>query len=265
MKTTLDICADVGLQMLGAARPIARQYFRAPLTVERKSDHSPVTVADRTIETAMKAVLARQLPDHGILGEEHGATALDTRYVWVIDPIDGTKSFISGVPLFGTLIALLDHGQPIMGIMDMPMLGECWIGRKDLGTLLGRERCTTRQTTALKDAILFATSPDQFKGNDTDIFDAISRTCVERRFGGDCYSYGLLASGHVDLIVEADLQPYDFLPLVTIVSEAGGRITDWDGNALSLASDGRVVASATAQLHAEALDHIAKMRRQNVA
>ncbi|WP_339862837.1 histidinol-phosphatase [Thalassospira alkalitolerans] len=265
MNNMLTSFCDVAHAMLAASRPIARQYFRAPLTVERKPDQSPVTFADRMIETAMKAVLSQHLPDHGILGEEHGGHGLDTRYVWVIDPIDGTKSFISGVPVFGTLIALLDDGRPVLGVIDMPLLAETWVGRAGSGTFCGDDLCTTGKITALDDAILFATSPDQFVGAEADIFENLSRACIERRFGGDCYSYGLLASGHVDLILEASLQPYDFLALVPIVTGAGGVITDWDGNVLDLSSNGQVLAAATPELHAKALERIAQTRNRNVA
>lgn len=262
---TLDLFEDVARAMLAAARPIARQYFRAPLTVERKSDHSPVTLADRTIETAMKAVLADRLPDHGVLGEEHGGHALDTRYVWVLDPIDGTKSFISGVPLFGTLIALLEDGRPVLGVIDMPLLDETWVGRSDEETRFGGAACRARDTATLSKAVLFATSPDQFIDNDACVLETLSAACVERRFGGDCYSYGLLASGHIDLILEAGLQPYDFLALVAVVSGAGGVITDWDGQALTLQSDGRVLAAATPALHRAALQVIAAAAPQSAA
>lgn len=261
MTRDIDVFAQVAEKMLSASRPIARDNFRSRLLVERKSDQSPVTRADRMIETAMKAVLERALPTHGILGEEHGAHGLDTRYVWVIDPIDGTKSFISGVPLFGTLIALLDHGVPILGVIDMPMLGECWNAQTGHGAFFGQEKCQTRAVTKLEDAILFATSPDQFKGTDIAIFDHLAKSCVDRRFGGDCYSYGLLASGHIDLILEADLQPYDFMALVPVVTEAGGVITDWEGNALTLSSSGRVLAAATPELHQMALAKITDIRR----
>ncbi len=251
--TDLAAYEAVARAMLDVARPIARRYFRSPLAVEHKDDHSPVTLADRQIETAMKQVLARRLPDHGVLGEEHGASALDRRFVWVIDPIDGTKSFISGVPLFGTLIALLDDGRPVLGVIDMPMLGETWIGRDGAPTRFGHAACRTGAPGGLRDCTLFATSPDQFRGGEARVFDALGRACGDRRFGGDCYSYGLLASGHVDLILEAGLQPYDYLALVPVVTGAGGRITDWSGGPLGLGSDGRVLAAATSALHAQAL------------
>lgn len=254
--TGLDTYKDIARRMLAVARPIARDNFRERLLVERKADFSPVTLADRQIESAMKAVLEECCPDHGVMGEEHGASELGARFVWVIDPIDGTKSFISGVPLFGTLIALLDKGTPVLGVIDMPMLDETWIGAAGEVTRLGGVACQTNHTRALGSAILFTTTPDLFVGQEQQVFGALSSACVERRFGGDCYSYGLLASGHVDLILETELQPYDFLPLVCVVQGAGGVMTDWTGAELGPGSDGRVLAAATPELHRQALELI---------
>ena len=251
--TDLERFEEVAREMIHVARPMAKAHFRSQLTVERKSDQSPVTLADRAIETAMTDVLSRHLPDHGYFGEEHGASRLDQRFVWVIDPIDGTKSFVSGVPLFGTLIALLDRGKPVLGVIDMPILEETWIARDDGEATQNDQPCRTSPNTRLDRAILFATSPDQFSPEEKPVLDALSEPCLARRFGGDCYSYGLLASGYIDLILEAELQPYDYLPLVAIIQSAGGVITDWDGKPLGLQSCGQVLAAATPDLHAAAL------------
>ncbi|MCA0922842.1 histidinol-phosphatase [Pseudooceanicola nanhaiensis] len=252
-------------QLLAASRPVARQHFRTPLAVTRKADCSPVTEADRAIEQAMKAVLQAEVPGHGILGEEFGLSGAEARYIWVLDPIDGTKSFISGVPLFGTLIALLEDGVPVLGVIDMPMLGETWIGQRDgagrVSTRFNGASCHAGRCTELSEAILFATSPDQFTAQETRVFETLSAACAARRFGGDCYSYGLLASGHIDLILEAELQPYDYLALVPVVEGAGGVITDWQGRALTLQSSGQVLAAATPALHAAALARLAGKAR----
>lgn len=252
----IDFFESVALEMLEASRPLAKAHFRTRLEVERKADQSPVTLADRAIEKAMKEVLTRKLPHHGVFGEEHGATGLDACYVWVIDPIDGTKSFISGVPLFGTLIALLDNGRPVLGVIDMPVMGEMWLGRTDDATMYNGVACTTCERSRLDETILFATSPDQFTPDEAAIFDALGKACIARRFGGDCYNYGLLASGYVDLVIEAGLQPYDYLPVVPVVTAAGGIVTDWEGKDLTLCSDGRVLAAATQELHQAALERL---------
>ncbi|PKQ11720.1 MAG: histidinol phosphate phosphatase [Alphaproteobacteria bacterium HGW-Alphaproteobacteria-1] len=253
----LDHFESIAQDMLAVARPLARAHFRSALRVEHKHDRSPVTFADRAIEGAMKAVLGRAAPHHGVFGEEDGARGLDERFVWVIDPIDGTKSFVSGVPLFGTLIGLLDRGTPVLGVIDMPIMGETWIGRADGETDLNGAPCRAAAITRLEDAVLFATSPDQFQHADEAAFERLSAACLARRFGGDCYSYGLLASGHIDLILEAGLKPYDFLPVVPVVTAAGGVITDWNGRQLTLGSSGHVLAAATPELHRAALALVA--------
>lgn len=239
-----------------AARAHSLRYFRTPLDVLTKSDESPVTIADREAEAAMRAVLQAQAPTHGILGEEHGRERLDAEYVWVIDPIDGTKSFITGSPLWGTLVALLHQGQPVLGLMDLPVLGERWLGVANEATQCNGRTMRASACESLAQARIYTTSPDAFGGDEWRRFDALSRECALRRFGGDCYAYAQLAAGHVDLVVEAGLQPYDYLSLVCMVEGAGGCITDWQGRALSVESDGRVVAAATPALHALALERL---------
>lgn len=264
-STDLARYEAVARDMLEVARPLARQHFRTPLTVERKADHSPVTLADRAIESAMKKVLETACPDHGILGEEFGTNDAGARHLWVLDPIDGTKSFISGVPLFGTLIALLEDGAPVLGVIDMPLLGETWIGRTGAATRFNGSPCHTTPGRTLNEAILFATSPDQFTPDEYAVFEGLGAACMARRFGGDCYSYGLLASGHVDLIMEAELQPYDYLALVPVVEGAGGVITDWSGAPLTLSSCGQVLAAASPDLHRAALEVIAAKQATGIS
>jgi histidinol phosphatase-like enzyme (inositol monophosphatase family) len=244
--------------LAAAARPIARRYFRQRLTVERKADSSPVTVADRSIEAELRRLLAARHPDHAIFGEEHGAERLGARFTWVIDPIDGTKSFVTGMPLFGTLIAVLDHGRPMLGLVDMPMLDEVWIGQAGQGASLNGQPCRSSGCTDPGAATLYATSPDIFSGPELAAFERLSRQVGLRRFGGDCYAYALLASGHVDLVVEVGLQPYDYLPLVPVIEEAGGVISDWSGRPLGLESDGRIVAAASPALHRWALETVSR-------
>ncbi|MCX2722342.1 histidinol-phosphatase [Roseibium salinum] len=232
---------------------MAMTYFRKPLDVEQKPDLSPVTQADRAIEAAMRESIAQRFPTHGILGEEHGDARLDADYVWVLDPIDGTKSFVSGMPTFGTLIACLFNGTPELGIISIPPTGERWMGLRGKPSTLNGALCRTSGRTRLADAILYTTTPDTFDAAGTAQFEALSRKVAMRRFGGDCYGYGLLASGHVDLVFEMNLHPYDYMALVPVIEGAGGVISDWKGEALGLHSEGQVVAAASAALHAEAL------------
>jgi histidinol phosphatase-like enzyme (inositol monophosphatase family) len=244
-------------RLADGAGEVARRYFRQDLTVEQKSDASPVTVADREAETVMRALIQDSYPDHGIVGEEFGAETKDARFVWVLDPIDGTKRFITGNALFGCLIALLDDGWPVLGVIDMPILEERWIGAAGRGTShqdrRGQRQVATRPCPALDQAALYATSPQMFEGADFDGFEAVRRQTRQTSYGGECYSYGLLASGFLDLVIEADMGVYDFLPLVPVVTSAGGIMTDWRGQPLGLHSDGRVVAAGDQRVHAAAL------------
>jgi len=225
------------------AGAVLRKYFRTSLPVEDKADRTPVTAADREAESEMRALIEARFPDHGILGEEHGRTRPGADYVWVIDPLDGTKSFIAGVPLFGTLIALTFKGVPVLGIVDQPILRERWLGAEGRPTTLNGKPAKTRQCTALAAATLYATSPDMFAGADAKAFDALRAGVKLARYGADCYAYGLLASGFVDLVVEAGLKPYDFCALAPVVEGAGGEMSDWRGETLTIQSDGRVVAA----------------------
>ncbi len=253
MQASLKELSDFALFVAQEVAPLALEYFRSPLEVELKADHSPVTVADRQVEAAIRARIGAAYPDHGIFGEEHGTDNADSRHLWVIDPIDGTKSFISGMPTFGALIAFLVDGRPEIGLISVPATGEYWLGVDGLPSTFGGVPCRTRACRTLGEARLYTTSPDAFDADGLDLFDRVSARAGMRRFGGDCYSYGLLASGHVDAVIEMSLQPYDFMALVPVVQGAGGVITDWQGRPLGLGSTGHVVAAATPALHAEIL------------
>ncbi len=249
----IDAFIALANRLADAAGAVIRPYFRSGLEVIGKQDASPVTVADRESEAAMRAMIERDFPGHGILGEEHGAVRLDAEYVWVLDPIDGTKSFISGFPLFGTLIALLHRGRPLMGIIDQPIIRERWIGAEGRPTTFQGKPARTRHCARLADATLYSTTPDMFRGADAAGYEKLRRAVKLPRFGGDCYAYGQLANGHVDIVVEARLQPYDYLAQVPIIAGAGGVLTDWQGRPLGLESDGRVAASGDPQLHKDVL------------
>jgi inositol-phosphate phosphatase / L-galactose 1-phosphate phosphatase / histidinol-phosphatase len=239
--------------MADAARALSRHWFRHALRVDLKADASPVTIADREIEAAIRRHITEVFPDHGIFGEESGRERCDADVVWVIDPIDGTRSFISGWPLFGMLLAALWRGRPVFGQIDMPALDERWVGCSGRPTLFNSAPVTTSGCGTLAAATVYTTSPDAFSPDEWRVFETLTRRARTRRFGGDCYSYGLLASGFIDLVVECNLQPYDYLSLVPVIEGAGGIITDWQGRPLDINSDGRVVAAATPALHAEAL------------
>jgi inositol-phosphate phosphatase/L-galactose 1-phosphate phosphatase/histidinol-phosphatase len=239
----------LALRLANAAGEAIRPYFRQPIAVDDKADLTPVTAADRAAEQAMRRLISAQFPDHGIIGEEFGRMREDAEFVWVLDPIDGTKSFISGVPLFGTLIALTQGGEPILGIIDQPISHERWVGAAGHPTTLNGRAIHCRDCPGLSAATLFATTPDMFKESDAAAFARVSNAVKLTRFGADCYAYGLVAAGFIDLVLEASLKPYDFCAMVPIVEGAGGVATDWRGAKLSLASDGRILVAGDCRVH----------------
>jgi inositol-phosphate phosphatase/L-galactose 1-phosphate phosphatase/histidinol-phosphatase len=241
-----------------AARPIIRGYFRRRIAVDDKPDATPVTIADREAEAAMRRLIEARFPEHGIIGEEHGRTRAEAEYVWVLDPIDGTKSFISGIPLFGTLIALVHRGRPVIGVIDQPILGERWTGAVGRPTVLNGAAARARPCPTLAQATLFCTAPyAMFSGADADAFARLSRSVKLLRAGADCYAYALLASGYIDLVVEGGMKPYDYCALVPVIEGAGGVITDWQGRALGLEGDGRIIAAGDPRLAAAARARLA--------
>jgi len=249
----LDAFLALAAELADAAGKAIRPHFRQPIAVTDKPDLSPVTVADRAAEAAMRRLIIARFPQHGIIGEEYGPERADAEFVWVLDPIDGTKSFISGVPLFGTLIALAHEGRPILGIIDQPISRERWIGAAGRPTTFNGTAVRTRPCPALAAATVFSTSPDMFKGEDAAAHARVAAAAKLMRFGADCYAYGILALGSIDLVIEASLKPYDFSAMLPIVEGAGGVASDWRGTPLTLASDGRVLVAGDRRAHQQAL------------
>ena len=232
-----------------AARPISARYFRTPVAIDDKSDASPVTIADREAEAAMRTILAKQVPEHGVYGEEYGVERADAEYVWVLDPIDGTRAFITGLPIWGTLIALLHKGVPVLGVIDQPILKERWLGVTGRQATLNGQPIKVRACPTLDRAYMYSTTPIMFSGDFARKHAALADAVKLFRWGGDCYAYGLLAAGHVDLVVENDLKLYDFAALVPVIKGAGGQITDWQGRELDMGSDGSVLAAGDPAVH----------------
>jgi inositol-phosphate phosphatase / L-galactose 1-phosphate phosphatase / histidinol-phosphatase len=255
MSSTFSPVDDLRLAraLADAAALHSLRLFRTPLDVIAKADESPVTQADRAAETAMREILAAERPGDGIFGEEHGLERLEAERVWVLDPIDGTRSFITGSPLWGTLIALVRGGRVELGMIDMPVLGERWIGQAGRGAERNGQPVHAGACREVARARIVTTSPDIFDAAGWQAFDRLSRCCAMRRFGGDCYGYAQLAGGTIDLVVEAGLQPYDYLGPAGLIEAAGGVISDWQGRPLGIGSDGRVLAAATPELHRQAL------------
>jgi myo-inositol-1(or 4)-monophosphatase len=235
------------------ARQTSLRYFRAGPELSIKADGSPVTVADRETERVIRELLSRSYPRHAILGEEHGWTASDQPYTWVVDPIDGTKSYLAGVPTFGMLLALLYDGAPLLGIVDIPALDERWCGVVGQPTTMNGQPVKTSSCTAVAQAVLTIISPDKLEGDERPAVERLGRMARVRRYSSDGYSHPLLASGYLDMVVAVGQGPFDYLSVVPVVEGAGGCITDWGGKPLGLDSDGRILVTATPALHREAL------------
>ena len=240
--------ADIELanRLADEAGSVIRPLFRGDWTAETKEDNSAVTEADRGAEAVMRKILEDERPGDGIIGEEYGRTNEGAGRQWVLDPIDGTQSFVAGRPIFGTLIALMQDGWPVLGIIDQPILGERWVGRIGEGTTFNGKPIKTRPSPAVDGMSLATTSPHCFDADESDAWLNLVVNAYPKRpypvYGGDCYNYGLLASGHLDCVMEAGLKLHDYAALVPVVEGAGGVMSDWQGNPLDAESDGTVIA-----------------------
>ena len=242
----MALADDIALanRLADAAGEAIRPYWRGEIGLETKGDASPVTLADRAAEEAMRRILTAEAGRDGIQGEEFGIERESANRRWVLDPIDGTTSFVAGRPIFGTLIALLKDGFPVLGVIDQPILGERWVGAIGHGTTFNGVPVRTRPCRELSDALLATTSPSLFDDHAAEHFMALAQQTAHRRmiWGGDCYNYGLVASGQIDLVCEAGLKLHDFAALVPVVEGAGGTMADWNGDPLHAASEGHVIA-----------------------
>ena len=259
--TVIDFTAFIG-RLATASGETILPFFRTSLSVENKNsggDLDPVTEADRAAEAVMRRLIKANFPQHGIVGEEFGSELESAEYVWVLDPIDGTKSFIAGMPIWGTLIALMHNGAPAYGMMDQPFIGERFSGDNGAAKYTGpsgSRKLSTRKCTSLADATLFTTSPRLMNASDRAQFERVEKDVRLSRYGGDCYAYCMLAAGHLDLIIETELKPYDVAALIPIVSGAGGIITTWDGKPAQ--AGGRIVAAGDKRVHDAALKLLAQ-------
>jgi inositol-phosphate phosphatase/L-galactose 1-phosphate phosphatase/histidinol-phosphatase len=253
MLEELEKISSATHDALETACQISMSYFRKPVPFDIKPDDSPVTIADREIEQEIRRMLGERFPDHAIYGEEQGQSDGEGG-TWIIDPIDGTKSFLLGNPLFGCLVGFVQDGVVQAGGLAMPALDEIWYADRTGPTKLNNKTCHSSQCEDLSIASLLTSSPDFFTGEELERYRMLGKQVRYRRYGGDCYTYAMLAGGWTDLVVESSLYPFDYLPLVPIVEQAGGVISDWQGNALGLQTGPQVIAAATPKLHESAME-----------
>ncbi len=250
----LERQAALAFELADIARSVSLRYFRNDFVTDTKSDASPVTIADRESERLLRERIRAAFPEHGIIGEEHGSENAGASHVWVLDPIDGTKAFISGRPLFGSLIALCRDGRPILGVIDCPAVDDRWVGIEGRPTVHNDMPCSTRRCGRLEDALMYSTSPYMFGGDDLEAYDRLRGRVKYALFGGDCHNYGLAASGWIDFVVEAQMGVHDWAALVPVAEGAGGRITDWQGRPLTFDSDGRILMAGDERCHGAAVE-----------
>ena len=258
--TAIDFAAFVD-ELATVSGEAILPFFRTSLGVEDKGSAAgfdPVTAADRAAEVAMRTLIRRNFPEHGVVGEEYGNERTDAEYVWVLDPIDGTKSFITGMPAWGSLIALTRNGEAVFGMMHQPFIRERFTGDGGAARYRGPagvRGLNVRPCAALSDAMLFTTSPQLMNAADRAAFGKVEGAVKLSRYGGDCYAYCMLAAGHVDLVIETGLKPHDIVALIPIVHGAGGIVTSWEGG--SAVKGGRVIAAGDKRVHEAALKLLA--------
>jgi inositol-phosphate phosphatase/L-galactose 1-phosphate phosphatase/histidinol-phosphatase len=249
----MDNLVHFANRLADASGNIMRSGFRASRDVVIKPDQSPVTEIDRKVEAELRRVIEKEFPDHGIIGEEFGDVRTEAEYVWILDPIDGTKQFAAGLYDFGTLIALAKAGEPIIGVLDQPLTSERWLGVRGRPTTLNGKAIETRACHSLADATMATSAPDYFYDGGWHAYQQLNKITRWTVYGAGCHGYAMLASGFIDVAIEAGLGPFDYCALVPIVENAGGVITDWDGTRLTIHSGDRIVAAGDARMHRNAL------------
>ncbi len=258
--TAIDFAAFVD-ELASVSGETILPFFRTALVVENKKvgGFDPVTAADRAAEDAMRALIRRSFPDHGILGEEYAGERTDAEYVWVLDPIDGTKSFIAGMPAWGTLIGLMRFDEPVFGMMHQPFIGEKFSGDGGAARYrgpMGNRDLRVRDCVSLADALLFTTSPLLMNSKDRAAFARVEKKAKLSRYGGDCYAYCMLAAGLIDLVIETEIKPHDIVPLIPIITGAGGIVTTWQNGPAQ--AGGRIIVAGDARVHQAAMEILNK-------
>jgi len=240
-----------------AARAILRQATRKPFEIIRKDDGSPVTEVDKAVEDALRILITEHYPDHGVLGEERAPTNPDAEYKWVIDPIDGTLPFLAGIPVFGTLIALVQGDAPILGVIEMPMTGERWLGCKGQPTICNGQPVRTRACESLSQALMSTSNPDFYSDETRPALQRVQAASRWAVYGGSCMAYAQIATGRVDIGMDVGFDIHDYLALVPVIRGAGGVISDWNGDDLTIHSGDQLIAAGDPRVHQQTLDILA--------
>lgn len=240
-------------RLADAARACIKEYVDVAPEPISKGDGSPVTAVDRAVEDRLRQLISETYPGHGIVGEERGATSADRELVWVIDPIDGTLPFLAGFPVYGTLLALVRGEAPVLGIIDMPATDERWLGCQGMPSTRNGKPVKTRACHALSVALMSTSNPDFYRDSDRPALERMQAATRWAVYGGSCMAYAQLASGRIDVGIDVSFDPYDYLALVPVITGAGGFITDWDGNPLTLRSGDRIIAAGDARIHSKSL------------
>jgi inositol-phosphate phosphatase/L-galactose 1-phosphate phosphatase/histidinol-phosphatase len=244
---------ELASELADEARAFVRPRFRSRVSIEAKSDGTPVTDVDTALEARLRKRIREAFPEHGVIGEEGGSHRGSSDWVWVLDPIDGTQSFILGKPTFATLIGLMHEGLPVLGVIEHPALGDRWVGALGSPTLFNGAPARVRPCARVSEAALSTTGPNWFAEDELAGFDRVRRAAKMTHWGGDCHAFGLLASGFIDLVIESSHGLHDFCALVPVIEGAGGMMTDWVGQGLGAKSGPRVIAAGDRRTHAEAL------------
>ena len=256
MKTVPQDTIDLAHKMADASGEIIRARFRQVFDTETKADKTPVTEIDKAVERAVRELVAAHAPEHGVIGEEYPAERPDAEFVWIVDPIDGTKSFICGIPLFGTLIALRHGGDYVLGLVDQPIMGERWIGADGHGASMNGAPIRTRICPKLAEAVVTTSGPDDYAAYAYEAMRPVHLAGKWVMYGGECYDYGLLAMGFHDVMIDADLHEHDFAAPAALIRNAGGIVSDWQGGPLGPTSSGRILAVGDPALHEQCLNLI---------
>ena len=256
MNNSLQEYLNFANKLADEAGIISMEYFRTSLDIENKSDETPVTIADKNTELKLRSMIEKKYPDHGILGEEFDSINPDAEFIWVIDPIDGTKSYIAGHKDFGNLISLTQNKKPIIGIINCPAHDERWVGAKNQNSTFNQQPSKTSSVNKIEDAYFFSSGLYFTEPHLRNAVDKIKNKVKYYRYGGDCYMYGMVASGLIDFVIEDSLKVHDYMALVNVIEGSGGKVTDKFGNEITTDSRGSCIASANEKLHSELISLI---------